>query len=334
MTPRNLFYNSVTVSLPKNAIQFLLGFVLYWLTFFTFDVTILAISLLGFLLSYSAVYFYNDIMDYDEDMKDKDKRHWKLVASGAISMRTAKVTAVLLTIAGLSLTLYVNFWFFLLNIALLVLNFLHSAPGVRLKRIIPATALNMTAIETIKFSTGWFAFTSNLSEFPFWIILTFSIAYASIYIIYKFRFKGSMIRKNKYVLAPLGGGALLSYALSVVLYRFALPLALLLAFSFGIIVFSLTVGKRFHLMKWFSLEFVIFPTVIAVFLLLSIPVVAHANTHLTDKIDQYKDTVYRELPEDVAETLKNLSEPAYDSLDEVGEAINESMNLSEIMPLP
>jgi len=330
MSPKNVFYNSVTVSLPKNVIQFMLGAVLFWLTTGTFDLFVLAAGLAGLLMAYSSVYFYNDVVDCEEDRRDSDKRGWKLVACGIMSKRSAKALGIVFLAAGLSVSLYVNVWFFAIVLALLVLNYLHSAPGIRLKKIIPATAANMTAIEGLKFSSGWFAFTSNLSEFPFWIILTFSVAYASIYIIYKFRFKGNMIRDNKLLLAPLGMLAVTSFFLSLVLYRFALPLMLLLAFSIGIIAFSMGVGKRFKLMNWFYLEFIIFPMVIAVFLLLSIPAVASANTHITNKIDQYKETVYKELPDDVAQTLKNLSEPPYDSLDEVGEAINRSINISEI----
>ena len=330
MSPRNIFYNSVTVSLPKNVIQFSLGAVLFFLTTGSLDLAVLATALAGLIIAYSSVYFYNDVVDCEEDKCDKDKKGWKLVACGIISKRMAKILGVVFLVVGLSISLSVNVWFFAIVVTLLILNFLHSAPGIRLKKIIPATAANMTAIEGLKFSSGWFAFTSNISEFPFWIILTFSIAYSSIYIIYKFRFKGSMIRENKLLLAPLALIAVTSFGLSIVLYRFALPLVLLLGFSIGIIVFSMSVGKRFKLMNWFYLEFIIFPMVIAVFLLLSIPAVAYANSQLSDKIDHYKSTVYKELPDDVAETLKNLSEPAYDSLDDVGEAINRSLNMSEL----
>ncbi|MFH0956577.1 MAG: UbiA prenyltransferase family protein [Candidatus Aenigmatarchaeota archaeon] len=330
ISAKNLLYNSVTVSLPKNVIQFFLGFVLFFLTTGSFDPGVLSLALFGFIASYSAVYFYNDIVDCEDDRRDKDKRNWKLVASGVMSVRQAKAAGVIFLAAGLCASLYVNVWFFLIVLTLLILNLLHSVPGIRLKKIMPATAANMTAIEALKFSSGWFAFTGNLSEFPFWIILTFSVAYSGIYIIYKFKFKGSIIREKKWFLAPIAILALLSYTLSIALYKFALPLMLLLVFSMGIIAFSLSVGKKLKLMNWFYLEFIIFPTVIAVFLLLSIPAVAYANSQLTDKIGDYKETVYKELPKDVAQTIRNLSEPAYDSLDEVGKAINVSINISEL----
>jgi hypothetical protein len=327
---KSVLYNSVTVSLPKNIIQFFVGFTLFFLTGSVFDPQILALALFGFIASYSSVYFYNDIIDCEDDRKDKDKRGWKLVASGAMSKRQAKALGAILLVAGLSASLYVNVWFFLIIVMLLALNFLHSAPGIRLKKIMPAAILNMTAIEALKFSTGWFAFTDNLSSFPFFIILTFSAAYAAIYIVYKFKFKGSMIREKKWFLAPLALFVLASYTFSIAFYSYALPLMLLLVLSAGIIAFSLSVGKRFKLMNWFYLEFIIFPMVIAVFLVLSIPAVAYANNQLTHKIGDYRETVYKELPKDVAQTIRNLSEPAYDSLDEVSDAINISINISEL----
>jgi hypothetical protein len=330
ISAKNVLYNSVTVSLPKNIIQFFVGFTLFFLSGGLFEPATLALALFGFIASYSAVYFYNDVIDCEDDRKDKDKRDWKLVASGVVSAGQAKVLGVILLIVGLSASLYVNMWFFLIVVMLLFLNLLHSAPGMRLKKIMPAATVNMTTIEGLKFSTGWFAFTGDLSLFPFWIILTFSLAYSGIYVIYKFKFKGSMIKEKKWFLVPLAAFVLISYTFSIAFYRFALPLVLLFFLSAGILVFSLSAGKRFKLMNWFYLEFVIFPMVIAVFLVLSIPAVANANSQLTDKIGDYRETVYKELPEDVAQTIRNLSEPAYDSLDDVGEAINISINISEL----
>src|SRR4030042_4040910 len=92
MDLKNVLYNSVTVSLPKNIIQFFLGFVLYWLIFGAFDAAVLMIALAGFLLSYSSIYFLNDIVDFEDDRHDKDKMGWKLVAKGAMSKKTALAT--------------------------------------------------------------------------------------------------------------------------------------------------------------------------------------------------------------------------------------------------
>ena len=104
LTLKNVLYNSVTVSLPKNIIQFFLGFVLYWLLFGAFDWLTLGIALAGFLLAYSSVYFFNDIVDYEEDKKDEDKKDWKLVASGAMTKKTALVVGLVFMVSGLLLS--------------------------------------------------------------------------------------------------------------------------------------------------------------------------------------------------------------------------------------
>ena len=331
VTLRNIAYNSVTVSLPKNVIQYSLGFVLYWLLFGSFDMITLALSLSGFLLAYSAVYMLNDIIDCREDMEDGDKREWKLLACGVMRKRSAYVIGILMAASGLILSSLVNVWFLLIIVVLLFLNFLHSSPYTRLKKRIVATTVNMTAIEFLKYSTGWFAFTANLAFFPFWIVLTFSLVYAGIYLVYKFRFKGNIIREKKYLLGAIALLTVVSYGLSMILYSFTLPLIILLVATFALLGFSLKAGKKFKFMNWLWLELIILPLVIVAFLLLSIPFVETVNDELTDTIGEYKETVYKELPEDVVTGIENLSKPAYESLDEIqDEVLNITINLSNI----
>jgi 4-hydroxybenzoate polyprenyltransferase len=329
MTPRNIFYNSVTVSLPKNTIQFFLGFVLYLLTFGGVDPVSIGVALCAFLLTYSTVYFFNDIVDCEEDIKDDDKREWKLIASGSMSRRTAGIAAFLCMVAGLYLSALVSGWFLLIMMALLLLNFLHSSPYIRLKKKITTTAANMTAIEFLKYSSGWFAFTTDLSSFPFWIIMLFAVVYSGIYLVYKFRFKGNVIKSKKWLFTILGTLAFFSYTFSLVFYDFALSLIILLALSLALAFFSM--GRKLRFMNWLYVEFIIMPAVIAAFLLVSIPIAAEANQDIAAKIDHYKDTVYKKLPEDVAEGIKNLSEPPYESLEDVVDAINRSVNLSGLV---
>ncbi len=333
MTLKSLFYNSVTVSLPKNIMQFFLGFVLYWIIFGPFDYFTLGLALSGFLIAYSAVYFFNDVVDYHEDMKDADKKEWKLIASGVISRKTGLVTGTVFMVVGLAISAMVNVWFLNIMVALLFLNFLHSSPYIKLKKKILPTTVNMSVIEFLKYSSGWFAFTADLSRFPFWIMVTFAVVYTSIYLIYKFRFKGSMIKDNKWLFGAVAAISAASYILSVVLYDLVLPLMLLLAMSILLIVFSMSMGKRFKFMNWLWIEFIILPAVIVAFLLMSIPFVEQVNTNITHTIDEYKETVYKELPEDVAKGIKNLTESPYESLDEMHEAINQSINLTEITTL-
>jgi len=328
MKIRHLLYNSITVSLPKNIIQYMLGFVLFWLIYRQFDAWTFAFSLSGFLLAYSAVYFFNDIIDYEDDKKDRDKREWKLIAGGIIGRRAAMTLGVIFLVSGLLLSSLVNMWYLNIIVLVLFLNLLHSHPRILLKKRLVATTVNMSTIEFFKYSTGWFAFTGDLSMFPFWILVTFAVVYATIYIVYKFKFKGDMIRNNKPYFTVLALVVLFSYIFSVITYDFALPLLILLALSAGLVAFGITAGRKLHFMNWLWLEFVIMPAMIVAFLLISFPLIAQINDHLGEKITQYKDTVYKELPDDVAKTLDNLSEPNYKSVEDVANALNRSLNLS------
>ncbi len=335
MNLKNVLYNSVTVSLPKNIIQFFLGFVLYWLVFGAFDPAVLAVALSGFLLSYSSIYFFNDIVDLKEDRKDRDKKEWKLVAGGVLSKKAALAMCLAFMVSGLMLSALVNGWFLNIMATLLFLNFLHSSPYTKIKKRVVPTTINMTVIEFLKYSCGWFAFTGNLSMFPFWIIMTFSLVYMGIYMVYKFRFRGSVIKSRKWLLGSIGLLTAVSYGLSMMLYTFALALVILLAASIALIAFSMGVGKKLSFMNWLWVEFVILPLVIIAFLALTIPFVEQANTELTEHIGEYRETVYNKLPEGVATGLRNLSEPTYESLEEFEEKVlNISINLSNITVLP
>ena len=82
-------------------------------------------------------------------------------------------------------------------------------------------------------------------------------------------------------------------------------------------------------MNWLLVEYAVLPMIVMSFLILSIPTVAHANNNITVTIDQYKQSVYEELPDGMVEGIKNLT-PGYTSLDELQEAINNSLNLSTL----
>jgi len=326
MDLRSIAYNSVTVSLPKNVVQFALGVVIFWVVNGSFSIGIALIAMAGFLLAYSSIYFFNDITDCDEDRLNRDKKAWKLVANGMMSKRTAAAAGVTFLGAGLALSRMVNGWFFIIVSLMVLLNFLHSSPYIRLKRRLPAAAVNLTAIEFLKYSCGWFAMTSNLTSFPFWLILCFAAIYSAIYLVYKCGFKGDAIREKKALLAPLGALAAFSYLVSLVIYNYAIPMMFLLLAS--VLLAKVSVGKRLRFMSWLWVEFMILPLFIVAFLLLGIPTVAQANENITATICKYKQDVYHTLPDNVADDLESMEKPRYGSLDDFQQAINESMNIS------
>ncbi len=326
MVSRSLLYNSVTVSLPKNMVQFLLGVVLFWLVNGSLNFVVMMIAMAAFLTAYSSVYFFNDIVDSEEDRKDSEKKEWKLVASGKISKKGAAILGTVFLLTGISLSAMVNGWFLMIMISLVFLNFLHSSPYTRLKKRISATSINLTVIEFLKYSSGWFALTSDLRFFPFWIVMCFSLVYSILYVVYKSDMKRKTITEKKWVLFPLGVASIFSYVISVFLYNFALSMIILFAVSF--VLTMLSIGKRLKFTNWLFLELFMLPVFVIAFLMLTIPPIAEANDNITITIDQYKQDIYRNLPDSVAENLKNLTEPRYASLEELQEAINSSINLS------
>jgi 4-hydroxybenzoate polyprenyltransferase len=84
---KKILYNSVTVNLPKNIFQLMLGVILFVVVFGYPDITKLLMAIAGLGLAYSSVYIYNDIIDRDEDRHDPQKsgqsqaRDWPLELS-------------------------------------------------------------------------------------------------------------------------------------------------------------------------------------------------------------------------------------------------------------
>ncbi|MCK4532078.1 MAG: hypothetical protein KAT94_04360, partial [Candidatus Aenigmarchaeota archaeon] len=87
---KRTFFNSVTISLPKNIIQFSLGVILYWFLLGIPNTYTTLLALSGFLIAYSSVYLYNDMVDHKEDRRDREKLKWKLVAGGHMGVNSAR----------------------------------------------------------------------------------------------------------------------------------------------------------------------------------------------------------------------------------------------------
>ncbi len=305
---RKILFNSITISLPKNLVQFSLGIILYWFVIGAPEAGVVLLSLAGFLVAYSSVYLYNDIVDLEEDSKDSEKVKWKIVAGGMLGVRRAKLLMLAFAGSGLFLSFLVNRWFFLMILAMLFLNFLHSSPHVKFKKGMRRTALNMTAIEFLKYSCGWFALTTDISKFPFWLIMTFSIVYMASYLVYKFKFRGSIIKSNKKTFLLIGLLAVVSYAISFVQYGFPISMTLLVVIPLSIILFLKQVDIEFHrISNMLIIEYLFLPLVIISFMILMIPVVGQANESMTSTIGAYKENVIREMPDGILKSMDNIS---------------------------
>lgn len=330
MNLKNLLYNSITISLPKNAVQFFLGTVLFWLIIGIPNPLTTIVALTGFLLTYSSVYLLNDIVDHKEDLKSREKLKWKLVAGKMIGIRKALILSLLLLFSGLSVSLYVSRWFFIIMALLIFLNFLHSSPWTKFKKSLPKTSVNMTIIQFLKFSTGWFALTSNISEFPFWLILGFSIVYTASYIIYKFGFRGKRIKSRKGFFWTLGiiGGA--SYIISFIIYGFPLSLIFLVMIPTVILLFFKRIRWKCHkITNMIILEYLLLPIIIVSFLVVLFnPVFAEVNYQIAKDIENYTGEISDALPKTMKEPIKNISDELkkYKNLEDIEETLNSTIH--------
>jgi len=331
MKAKKIFFNSITASLPKNMIQFMFGVLLFWLIMQGIDITIALIGMLAFVITYSSVYMYNDVVDYKIDRKDREKLKWKLVASGDLSIRKAKHLSLVFIAIGLPLSLLVNKWFLMIMILLLFLNYLHTSPRTRFKKSITKTTVNMTIIEFLKYSTGWFALTSNISLFPFWLILSVSLIYTAGYMLYKFKFKGNEIRRKKTLFWILGVGSGVSYGISIFSYGF--PLSLLFLIVIAVTIFAFFKRIRFVSYRMKNMMFVgylLLSVFMLSFLMLMNPVFAEVNNRIVEGIHLQTQKFSHELPEPLIQPIEEISTKLkkYKSLEDI------ERNLTSIaMPL-
>jgi 4-hydroxybenzoate polyprenyltransferase len=309
MKLKELLFNSITISLPKNVVQFSLGVILFWFLMDMPDVYTTLFSLAGFLVAYSSVYLYNDVVDCNEDKKDREKIKWKIVAGGMLSATQAKTLTVVFASTGLFLSFMVNKWFFLIILAMLLLNFLHSSPQTKFKKSMRKTAVNMTAIEFLKYSCGWFALTTDISRFPFWMMMTFAVVYMASYLIYKFKFKGSIIKSNKKMFLAIGIFGGLSYFVSFIQYGFPLSMTLLVVIPLSILLFLKQIEIEFHrINNMIIIEYLLLPLVIISFVILMVPVVGQANENMVTTIGTYKEMAIKEMPEDIKKSVDNITD--------------------------
>lgn len=320
MDLKKIFYNSVAISLPKNTVQFLIGVILYWFIFNIPNIFVCIFALFSFLLAYSSVYLYNDVVDYEEDLKDKEKAKWKFIAGGILNKKQAMILTYIFAFTGLFLSLFINKWFLVIIFLALFLNLIHSHPKIRIKRKPKLASLNMTIIQFLKYSSGWFALTEDLYNFPFWLILTFSLAYTFSYLIYKFKFNKEIIKQNKKLFISVGFGIFLSYLISFIEYGFPLALLILAVLPTFILLLFKELEIEFHrINNMMVLEYLLIPLIILSFGLLTIPPLKQLNENVMLALNHYKENLTEKIPTELKKPIENITEnlKKYETLSDI-----------------
>lgn len=298
--------------MPKNIVQYLIGFGFYVLVFGSFDPIKLVLGLLSFIITYSAIYPYNDLMDYESDKKDKFKRVYKALARGDINYKDSATLVFGLPVIGLLIASFVSSWYMMLLIGLLLLNFLYSAPQVRLKKKMGYALTSMFLMQFIKFSLGWFTFTTEVTRLPVWVINTLSFAYLFSYFMYKKNVLNmkKTFKMNKSVLIPLSIATIGSYIISIMIYPYKMPLLLIVPLVFLILTMRKQKDIVVKTFKLANITIWIMGAIFVMLLLLNIPVIGMIN----DNASQFFDDIG-------ALTLQNASKGAYNVICSINQTL-------------
>ncbi|MFH1229837.1 MAG: UbiA family prenyltransferase [Candidatus Aenigmatarchaeota archaeon] len=266
----------------KNAFQYSIGSVLYFLIFNGFDIYKYILGMIGFLIAYQAVYHHNNLIDYKEDIKDKIRSKIRPLASGETTREYSESLAFILPVIGLTICFFVNPYFGLLTAVTLMLNFFHSSAFIKLKKtglVIP----NFFALEFLKFSAGWFALSTSLISLPYFFIAFLTLVYTVGYMFWKQNFKNFMgnLRFKAMVLAIF-----VFFAISLLSYPFKIamitPMAALLLTSYCLGKISNDMRK---VLFGVVLNYIVGASFIISALLLMIPPISDANSIITNGID-------------------------------------------------
>lgn len=299
----------------KNAIQYLIGFSLYLLVYGSFDPVKLALGLVSFLITYSAIYPYNDLMDYESDKKDKFKRTYKKLITGELSFNKAITLVFGLPLIGLMIASMVSGWYMLLLVILLFQNFLHSSPYTRdtfkkkKRYLIP----NMFIMQLIKFSLGWFTFTTDITLLPVWVLNTFSLSYVFGYLLYKFGLLDmeKAIKNKLTTMVPLAILITVSYAISFLIYPFKIPLLLVIPVMF--LVFTMSRQKNLvrKALVLSNISIIIIASLVVMFLLLNIPAVAQLNDNATVFFNNINEITLQKMDNSTYQIICKINETLY-----------------------
>lgn len=115
----------------------------------------LLLALLSTCLVASSNYVINEILDAPTDLSHPVKKN-RPIPSGLVNLKVAYSEWIILGILGLILGWYVNLFFFLSLLALLIMGFFYNIPPVRLKDIPYLDVLSESVNNPLRLLLGWF----------------------------------------------------------------------------------------------------------------------------------------------------------------------------------
>ncbi|HOM95988.1 MAG TPA: UbiA family prenyltransferase [Methanofastidiosum sp.] len=291
MNYRAIIYNSASLNAPKNILQFLFGVILYASLNGEYHLMKIIVAVFGLSLGLGAIYMFNDLTDYEEDKKNQMKISWKAIANGSISIQKAKYLIVFLAISGTTLSFLSGVNFFIIYTAIVVLNLIYSYPNIRLKNHKNSSLIVITLIQILKFSSGWFLFTSSFKEFPFPFIISLSVGYSLLFLYYKNNTTNAkkIIKDNKLRVYPLSLIMFLFTLASFFMYAFPVVFLLILGMSIPTIILYILSKEYIGTKVNFAFMYIGLIIILLSFLLLSVPTVTATNDTLIDYSNQIKE---------------------------------------------
>lgn len=309
MSPRFIYRSTYWI---RNSFQYVLGSIFYFLMYGSFNPLYFMLGLLGFLIAYNAVYFINDLVDFKDDKKNMINTFKPLIKK-TINFDQAKTYAAVSLLVGISLSFFVSTFYGILVSSLIMLNVFHSL----LRKNFRGKAINLFFIQVIKYSTGWFTLTINLTGFPLWTVFSISIVYVLVYFLYKNNVMiKSTILENKLFFSLMSGLGVASYIISVMFSPFKLPLILIFLIFPVPILLCLRFRGTFDRIKigGISSQF-IFPIFVLLFLILTIPSVAEVNEKISIPINHISSSVKNMAPVDVVNAIGEIEETVTSNLE-------------------
>lgn len=324
-------------NLAKNLLQFFIGIATFFAIFGRIDLIKTILGCISFIISYSAIYPYNDIIDAEEDKRKKWKLNYKPIASGILNIKEAVTSQFFLFSLGIGISMFVSKWYSLLLISLLILNFLYSSPMTRkfFKKNKIGMILITFVIQYLKFSSGWIAMTTNLVLFPFWFINLLALAYTFSFLIYKINLVKIryLFKEHRLIFSLLACGIFILYGLSVHEYPFKLPLLLLIPTSFTFLLIGKFNEHYQRIISSSKIITIIFLIFIITAFLIKIPVISSINENISEILSSFEEkTSHLFFNKNIWEKVNTTYTPIVEDLDEIDEILDVSVNITAPEP--